>query len=298
MYKIMSYIICVLMLSMATVVSANVWTNATGDGKWNTAGNWSFGVVPRTTSDANNYGWAAVDQAGSNACVVDGTTAATAAHCQWLVLGDSGGDATVNVVAGGQLGTLGWGPGDTVIARTAGSGIGTMNIDGTGSVAKSESWNIGADTGTGKAIVNITNGGKMICGNWGLTIKNTGTVNIITGEMIANINLATSSPDVNIIDGGKIVIYPSSKLTLPEDQTALLNGYVAAGKIVGATSRCPVEVSFDEDLNKTYVTVPNCTCTTYATGDFNRDCYVDFFDLANFVSEWLNCTDPINPDCL
>ena len=35
----------------------------------------------------------------------------------------------------------------------------------------------------------------------------------------------------------------------------------------------------------------------YKASDFNTDCYVDLADFYYIVDEWLNCTDPNNPDC-
>ncbi|MFH1615906.1 MAG: hypothetical protein ABIG61_12590 [Planctomycetota bacterium] len=37
--------------------------------------------------------------------------------------------------------------------------------------------------------------------------------------------------------------------------------------------------------------------TVYLDADFNLDCYVNFKDLDDFVGEWLQCTDPNEPDC-
>ena len=37
--------------------------------------------------------------------------------------------------------------------------------------------------------------------------------------------------------------------------------------------------------------------TVYLNMDFNQDCYVDLRDFAEFVAEWLHCTDPQNVDC-
>ena len=42
---------------------------------------------------------------------------------------------------------------------------------------------------------------------------------------------------------------------------------------------------------------PECGDWGYYPGDINKDCYVDFTDLAIFLSEWPNCTDLANPNC-
>ena len=35
----------------------------------------------------------------------------------------------------------------------------------------------------------------------------------------------------------------------------------------------------------------------YHAGDLNEDCYVDFLDFATFAADWLECTDPNDPNC-
>jgi hypothetical protein len=37
--------------------------------------------------------------------------------------------------------------------------------------------------------------------------------------------------------------------------------------------------------------------TDYLQGDINKDCYVDFKDMALLVQGWLGCTDPTDPEC-
>lgn len=38
-------------------------------------------------------------------------------------------------------------------------------------------------------------------------------------------------------------------------------------------------------------------CTRLIPGDLNKDCYVDFYDLAVFAQDWLECSNPIDPIC-
>ena len=40
--------------------------------------------------------------------------------------------------------------------------------------------------------------------------------------------------------------------------------------------------------------VPPCL---YLGTDLNQDCYVNLTDLKSFVLDWMECTDPLNPDC-
>lgn len=41
-----------------------------------------------------------------------------------------------------------------------------------------------------------------------------------------------------------------------------------------------------------------CGAWGYMPTDFNKDCYVDFADLATFVSQWMTCTDPSGSNCI
>jgi hypothetical protein len=45
-------------------------------------------------------------------------------------------------------------------------------------------------------------------------------------------------------------------------------------------------------------TEPECGYWGYSPADINKDCYVDFADLKQFVSQWLDCTIPGEQDCL
>jgi hypothetical protein len=102
-----------------------------------------------------------------------------------------------------------------------------------------------------------------------------------------------------VIDGnGVIAIGKSGKLMVYDDQTDLINGYIASGNIRPINSHCSLSVSFDLGTYKTTVTAECPSCTTYSEGDFNKDCYVDFADFTIFMVNWLNCTDPLNQDCL
>jgi len=284
---VMSYVICVaVVLSMATKVSvAADWLNTTADGKWGTAANWSTGVVPTMTPDVN--GNAIINQSGVNACTINGTMAQGV--CQWMHI-----SGELNVVAGGLIGFPIWGPGETFMGE---NGAGVLNIDGAGSIARSEGWRIGGNATTlypGPATVNITNGGKMTGVWWDNYIRGNATINIISGTMEI---LGTAIFDIN--DGAVIKISGTSQLTLETDRRTLINGYIAAGKITSPSSRCPLVVSYDGVSSRTIVTVAaGCVCTTYKAGDLNHDCYVDFRDFAIFSGDWLSCIDPTDANCL
>jgi hypothetical protein len=52
-----------------------------------------------------------------------------------------------------------------------------------------------------------------------------------------------------------------------------------------------------DNLNGKGLAPPKCGDPThpFPAGDWNKDCYVNFKDLAIFVSQWLNCTSPAAP---
>lgn len=203
--------------------SAQIWTNGTGDGEWNTAGNWQEGAFPLTVPDQT--GAAYIGLSGVDACVIDGTQAQ--AQAQWVWLG-VGGPGELNVVAGGLLGTPIWGPGETFVGND-GAGCeynGVLNIDGAGSIARSEKWMIGSAPGGPTGVVNITNGGNMTGVWWGNYVVDTGTINIIDGTM-------TILGQGDFFVAGLIDICGTSTLTLDGDRKALIDGYIASGAIKG-----------------------------------------------------------------
>ena len=235
------YMACVAaMLSMAMqVLAANDWTNTTGDGKWSTAANWSEGIVPTITPDS--IGDPRINLTGANACTIDGTMPQAVA--QWLHIGNFWGETgTLNVVAGGKIGTPIWGTGETFVGGENTSATGILNIDGAGSVAKSEGWRIGSAAAFGNGTVNITNGGVLQSGTygWGSYIRATGRVNIRSGSVMQILGT-----DLVIDNGGVIDISGTSTLILGSDQRDLVNGFVTSGKIRGGGITGNVAVTFD-----------------------------------------------------
>jgi hypothetical protein len=53
----------------------------------------------------------------------------------------------------------------------------------------------------------------------------------------------------------------------------------------------------DQWNTMTLVGADGCGSQGRYAGDINADCYVDMLDYSLIASQWLDCTDPTNPDC-
>ena len=60
-------------------------------------------------------------------------------------------------------------------------------------------------------------------------------------------------------------------------------------------SRARIQAADTQDL--TLVDVKLLGCATFIPGDTNRDCYVNFLDVAILAGNWLKCNDPTNINC-
>jgi len=298
---VMSYIVCVVVvLSMAMKVSAvtNEWTNATGDRRWSTPGNWLGGVPVMQPND--EHGRPTINMSGDNAPVIDGTM--PQGVCQWLHVGNGPQGGTLNVLAGGVIGQPIWGPGETFLGE---GGNAVINIDGPGSLLRSEGWRIATlgDSNTseypGTVTINITNGGTMVMVWWRNYIGSKGTINIINGTL-----RELGSWGLDIHDGGKINMNGNNAMIEFEEVNPdpcsmykVLEGLLAAGKITSGSPRCQLTLTKDTD-GLSRVRLSGCACTTFSPMDFNHDCYVDFRDFAAFAGNWLSCINPIDANCL
>jgi len=102
---------------------------------------------------------------------------------------------------------------------------------------------------------------------------------------------------------------------LPLNANGIGNGFITNQNMITTPSHaisvvlCGRGVSFD-NLNVTAMTLPPAPgarfCgdvgTEYLPGDVSgpegtADCYVDFYDIGFMASEWLECTDPTDPQC-
>jgi hypothetical protein len=253
---VMSYVICgAVMLSMATKVSvATQWLNGNGDGKWSTAANWSTGKIPVKNGDGTT-GDAIINQAGVNACNIDGNQAI--AECTWMHVGSTG-IGQLNVVGGGQIGVPQWNGISWVVQAfelfmSLNGGDSIINIDGSGaqpSQLRGEAWHIGATGDTtsittvygGKQTVNVTNGGIMTMVWWGNWMGPNATINVVNSTLqeLGGWGLVMADSARIILHGNNAVVQFDCGLIEPwyTSQYNLVAGLLAAGKIITGSPRC------------------------------------------------------------
>jgi len=224
------YLVClVLLLGVAGSASAQTyhwWTGAV-DNAWNDPGNWDCGLVPDQATLVSD----AFINLDGVPCVIDGTQ--PCANSQWLTVSFDT-PAQLDIVAGGQMGTTIWGPGEMFVgAHPSGANTanGVVNIDGVGTVARPEGLRIGIGPDPGAGTVNVTGGAEFISGHWGTRIGSRGTVNLIDGTMTVEGNAGTEG--MTILPGGLLDICGSSVLYLSTDVTADVDAWVASGVMTG-----------------------------------------------------------------
>jgi T5SS/PEP-CTERM-associated repeat protein len=179
-------LIALFLTSAPAFAQTTVWTDSVGD--WFTATNWSAGVpTSSTTAQVNNGGTAQIMSSGAVAAEVD----------LGLVAGDAGilspsgtGDGTLNIIGGGTLSS-----GDATLG--ASSAIGTVIVQGTGST-----WTISGDlsvgdTSGGIGMVTINQGG-VITGSNGFIADGSSSSGTVT---IAGANTAWNNSG-NVFVGG------------------------------------------------------------------------------------------------
>ena len=163
---------------------------------------------------------------------------------------NSGG--TVN--AGGTL-KLGAGA-----SSAAGNLTGIVTLDGGILNITSHLWVGSANLTLG--IVNINNGGILNLGGMlGLGTVNAtsasggiGFLNVNDGGLLNLANIHAGGTQGSIQAGSLLDISGSGQVTIPNNFVSVMEGYIAAGRIVGNGVVGNVQVVFDPDLNKTFLT--------------------------------------------
>ena len=116
--------------------------------------------------------------------------------------------------------------------------------------------------------------------------------NEVTGQFIWGPSALAVTSNNNVIIGcheGRVFVrslfdIAGDDITPPSDFTAGDVGIVGIFPMpyTGGEPTCEQKISMGNVL----------------TGDFNRDCYVDFKDIAIFALDWTKCNDPENEDCM
>ena len=112
-------------------------------------------------------------------------------------------------------------------------------------------------------IVDINNGGILnVGGMLGLgTVNSTsasggiGFLNVNDGGILNLSNIQANGSLGSIQAGSLLDISGSGQVTIPNDFTAVMNTYIAAGRITGNDIAGNVQAVFDAGLNKTFLTV-------------------------------------------
>ena len=214
----------------------NNWTNGTGDGLWNTAGNWSPTVIPyfgNVTARINSVPGPFINSG------MEG-------DCQWVIIGDSdSADLTVN---GGDLCVFDFvtysGDSGIIIANTA-SSVGTLTMNA-GSLATGEYSGDVYVGYKGQGTLRMNGGNCAIQGLLGIgycdtsTATGKGYVYLNGGTIVAeDLQMASPAGCTGLLDisGGTLGIYG--------DKTALINSHIAAGRIVACGGSGTVAVDYD-----------------------------------------------------
>ena len=146
-------------------------------------------------------------------------------------------------------------------------------------------------------------GGNFKIDNLQLTGTTSSTISLLTpngGERL----IAGSTYDVTWQTSGTIadvfIEYSTNDANDWTDIDTVANTGLYEWEVPDANSpRCLARVSDMEnhnvnDTSDDLFEIYKCTLSY----DLNRDCFVDMLDFALLVSEWLQCGDPFDPDCL
>ena len=238
--RFISYvIIALIVLSQPAWAEDLLWTNGTGDGLWNTAGNWSPTVIPyygNVTARINSVPGPFINSG------MEG-------DCQWVILGDTASaDLTVN---GGDLCVFDFvtysGDSGIIIGNSA-SSAGTLIVNA-GSVTTGEQSGDVYVGYKGQGTIRMNGGNCAVQGLLGIGYCDTSTATgkgyvYLDGGTISADDFQMASPagctGLLDISAGTLVIYG--------DKTSLINSHIAAGRILAYGGTGTVSV----DYNITY----------------------------------------------
>ena len=200
----------------------------TGDGLWQTAGNWWSNAYPDTLPGA-----------GDNAILKNGKTANidNYAAVAYSVYVGSGVSSTLNLLSGGGTLTAA----GTLFVGTYTGGNGTMTVDGDMNIAGG--LNLGFNSGVGTLTVNSgtsTFGGRLRIGNTGTSPNGTLTINngatVKSGD--PTIAWTDSTTSTIALDLGGTLVFTG-------DASAAVNWGLGHGMIVATGSAIGIDWDYD-----------------------------------------------------
>lgn len=214
-HKKIGVLIVLCGLAAGISMASTVWNLAgPGEGDWGDVGNWNKGLpgVPETKTVFN--------VPGAAECRVTGSYSGF-----WLVQGDNNPGGTITVSNGGSL---------DVSAANAWSAVGYnstayMNVEAGGTVTFNQAW-IGFTAGGSGTLdisgtVNVLN---MVGLGWS---GGDGYVNVLDGGLLALSNIHAGGDSIK--QSSVLDLSGTGQITLPGNFVAVLEAYVANGKITG-----------------------------------------------------------------
>lgn len=239
-------IIGLIMLGLAGVAQAALYTNTVAGSLWETATNWDTGVVP----DSNT----AVEIAGLNADGFRGRATVASnytAYATTITLNrGSNGEAT-----GGNLTIAGTGTLNATSLLGAKNSRLTVDLGGVLNLAGNISWNANKAVANNNGTINLTAGGDLDVGqNAGNSFNNSGIFSgdVLEGDGILNLTGGTMTFGGQTFftsDGGVVNVSNDGQLIFTDqDIVSTLQGYVDT-KITGITTDLIVYVGEDTIVN-------------------------------------------------
>ena len=221
--------VCITLLLMASVASANtVWNPAANGiyppavGNWGDAANWTNGVpVEAGDGTLDNDPKAVFNVLDAAECQVT-----DAQVCNQFVMADGGDAAQNNVLRIMNGGTLTTGNNWSAIGRDYAA---HMIVEAGGTISFGDHAWIGQKNG-GLGILDINGGTVNVAGMFGLGWSGgTGFVNVNNGLLaLSNIH----GDGVSSIKGDSVLDIKLGSVTLPGDFVGVIGAYAAAGKIL------------------------------------------------------------------
>ncbi len=246
------------------------WTGAGGSDLWNVEANWDNGVP----------GVGSVTVMHENGPIlIDSSVEAVATSTIWNRWGITDPNyPTVLDMTGGSLTLYRWALGN--------GGPATVNISG-GTVSILDTMLIGDGFDT---TLNIDGGTVNVSEiNSQSSKPSTNFINLNSGVLTAS-NIHLSGDDNPLHTGTTTLEISAGTLILDGNDTAVVQGYIDAGRIIAYGGTGTVVVDLD-DADPEAITTTVTACTSVFDADMNYDCAVNIGDLRVLAQDWLSDFD-------